>query len=114
MSVLVKDMKMPVSCEDCVLCDVKWTSDNDGEAWAFCMLKQKTICHTANGSDKEVATEILKKPDWCPLKEVKHGKWIEKCTGGWHFYCCSECGRVEWDTLTNYCPECGADMRGEG
>ena len=45
---------------------------------------------------------------------VKHGFWIGKSTGGTPFYCCSECGRVEWDTLTNYCPKCGADMRGEG
>ena len=41
---------------------------------------------------------------------VRHGKWIEKCTGGWHFYRCSECGYVEWDTLTKYCPNCGARM----
>ena len=120
MSVLVKDMKMPVSCEDCVICDVKWTSDNDGEAWAFCMLKQKTICHTVNGSDKEVATEILKKPDWCPLKEVKHGKWIKADSQQYfrkHYpaFTCSECGqRKDSQKKWNYCPECGADMRGEG
>lgn len=41
---------------------------------------------------------------------VRHGKWIEKCTGGWHFYCCSECGYVEWDAPNNYCPNCGARM----
>lgn len=44
------------------------------------------------------------------LPPVKHGKWIEKSTGGEHFACCSECGYVEWDTLHNYCPECGARM----
>lgn len=41
---------------------------------------------------------------------VRHGKWIEKSTGGEHFACCSECGYVEWDTLHNYCPHCGARM----
>lgn len=41
---------------------------------------------------------------------VKRGKWIEKSTGGEPFYRCSECGYVEWDTLYNYCPNCGARM----
>ena len=42
--------------------------------------------------------------------ERKHGKWIEKSTGGEHFDCCSECGYVEWDAPNNYCPACGARM----
>ena len=42
--------------------------------------------------------------------ERKHGKWIEKSTGGDHFDCCSECGYVEWDAPNNYCPACGARM----
>lgn len=49
--------------------------------------------------------------------ERKHGKWIfdrEVTThDGWTYrqHVCSECGRftVEAD---NYCPSCGADMRG--
>jgi len=41
---------------------------------------------------------------------VRHGKWIEKSTGGEHFWCCSECGYVEWDAPNNYCPQCGARM----
>lgn len=48
-----------------------------------------------------------------PSAYPKKGKWIEKSTGGWHFYRCSECGDVEWDAPNNYCPYCGADMRGE-
>ena len=43
-------------------------------------------------------------------KPVRHGKWIEKSTGGEHFYCCSKCGHVEWDAPNNYCPNCGARM----
>ena len=41
---------------------------------------------------------------------VRHGKWIEKSTGGEHFVRCSECGYIEWDAPNNYCPECGARM----
>ena len=54
--------------------------------------------------------------------ERKKGKWIREnvvLTSNppqykWH---CSECGRmVHWFTsavLTDYCPSCGADMRGD-
>ena len=52
-------------------------------------------------------------------QEVKHGQWIE-----WDnydgTYKCSVCG-VDWDIIEGtpqdngmyYCPNCGADMRGE-
>lgn len=29
------------------------------------------------------------------------------------FYICSECGRANWTKEDNYCPNCGANMRGE-
>lgn len=35
-------------------------------------------------------------------------KWIDEGTN----YCCLECGRECW-VNSNYCPWCGADMRGE-
>lgn len=58
---------------------------------------------------------------------VRHGKWIirDNPGTGWYRITCSECGenvtseapcigflpnaKVTWD----YCPNCGADMRGE-
>ena len=55
---------------------------------------------------------ILSQPT-IDAEPVLHGKWIEKSTGGEHFDCCSKCGYVEWDAPTNYCPNCGADMREE-
>ncbi|MBR2677616.1 MAG: hypothetical protein IKE28_11990 [Solobacterium sp.] len=48
-----------------------------------------------------------------PSTQPKKGKWIEKSIGGEHFDFCSECGYVEGDAPNNYCPYCGADMRGE-
>ena len=49
----------------------------------------------------------------------KRGKWIsaDAIFGGVPFYC-SECGENTRDTVMgkprwNYCPNCGADMRGE-
>lgn len=50
---------------------------------------------------------------------VRHGKWIKDESG---LYCCSECGKVcPYDVQADiieywtchYCPNCGADMRGE-
>lgn len=47
--------------------------------------------------------------------EVVRGEWITKCMeGSWtHYrYSCSNCGSG-FDSNSNYCPNCGADMRGE-
>ena len=54
------------------------------------------------------------------VEEVKHGEWYQhnkKEHGDTCFYC-SVCEKMalsdclEWE-LTNYCPHCGADMRGD-
>lgn len=55
--------------------------------------------------------------------ERKRGKWVKEdlsgyfTPGGNSIYHCSECGYTEgpWPhpRLTNFCPSCGADMRGE-
>ena len=47
--------------------------------------------------------------------EVKHGRWVKKqfaddCTTA---YRCSDC-HTTWDANTNYCPNCGAKMDGDG
>lgn len=55
--------------------------------------------------------------------ERKKGEWLKEdlsgylTPGGNSIYHCSECGHTEgpWPhpRLTNFCPSCGADMRGE-
>ena len=47
------------------------------------------------------------------IEERKTGKWIPF---DYPWYRCSECGAVRENKsfLENYCPNCGADMRGEG
>jgi hypothetical protein len=45
--------------------------------------------------------------------ELKKGKWIDKSGGiecAWNY--CSVCGEQAID-LYDFCPHCGADMRGE-
>lgn len=46
------------------------------------------------------------------IEERKTGKWIPF---DYPWYRCSECGAVRENKsfLENYCPNCGADMRGE-
>ena len=46
---------------------------------------------------------------------VRHGRWIETK----HGFCCNQCHTrrpLDWDGrmwLSSFCPNCGADMRGE-
>ena len=46
--------------------------------------------------------------------ERKPGKWIEHQDRRKQIYAeCSNCGFKNYAGILNYCPECGADMRGE-
>jgi exosome complex RNA-binding protein Csl4 len=64
-----------------------------------------------------VATVLLGMVDDMPTvnaKIVEHGCWVDKVTtadGARVLYAtCSMCGAVS-GTVSNYCPECGANMR---
>ena len=69
--------------------------------------------------DAETAVNGLKE---LPSAETEPntGHWVSQRGGG---YCCSECGRYALDEVdgnfihvafkSNFCPYCGADMRGE-
>ena len=46
------------------------------------------------------------------VRENVKGRWIDYRENRWIYARCSECGTVH-DTKTNFCPYCGADMRGE-
>ena len=62
-----------------------------------------------------------------PKKRIENRqnvKWIDQCLHGywqfetdgrgncWYEYKCSECGYIKRGGKSNYCPKCGADMRG--
>lgn len=51
-----------------------------------------------------------------PSVERKNGTWIDETFKPWglvyHPYRCDQCGDHA-DCTYNYCPNCGADMRGE-
>ena len=75
----------------------------------------KAVCKTAESCDGYVSG--------CKhFKEQKQGRWehlIQKFNGGGFndVYGCSECVHKEYvplgERLPNYCPNCGADMKGE-
>lgn len=42
----------------------------------------------------------------------KPGKWIDISDGVFDAVKCNQCGKIK-DDSSNFCPNCGADMRGE-
>ena len=96
------DMDMPKSCAYCPCGDVQ-----DG----WCYVHNEVLERTGNGYP---STET--RPEWCPLKEVKHGNWIHSGCG---IFTCSKCGKdVGLNVYTGkkaserfkFCPHCGARM----
>lgn len=96
------DMKKPNHCLHCPMCN----GDDD------CVLIQEI--DTSWDWEEQYAN--------CPLQEVKperkKGKWIAD-VDRWgdvvttvNGYICSECKVFNTDK-DNYCPNCGADMRGD-
>ena len=64
-----------------------------------------------NGDYKEAMKMLIDKIENAPtIEERKNGRWIPKDDGRYH---CSSCDGIapkgyRWD----FCPNCGADMRG--
>ena len=81
-------------------------------------------CPKIKGCTNEQAIEYVSQiPRDCPLPaqpERKHGYWIESHEHAyigngvieWINWYCSECDAPN-DKSTDFCPSCGADMRGE-
>lgn len=72
------------------------------------VVEQKTeyACAPSVWTDDEPPTYVLQ----------KHGKWERHDDGIFVYWLCSECQQYPWyddEDLPNYCPYCGADMRGD-
>lgn len=92
---LTIDIEMPIYCYDCP-----------------CHNRENERCNITGDSTFD------KRPFDCPLKEVKHGHWNKTCVPD--IYQCDVCKKpVKMDefcdneVLREFCPKCGADMRGE-
>ena len=66
-----------------------------------------------------IIADALRKYQSADMVEVKHGKWVKQFDENCWWYECSECGDYPLksvygnDQLSDFCPWCGADMRGE-
>ena len=73
----------------------------------------KDTCTTCARAFKESA-ERVEDAKTVDAVERKKGKWrvVSRQTDSFTAYRCSECNELVYGK-TNYCPRCGADMRGE-
>jgi predicted RNA-binding Zn-ribbon protein involved in translation (DUF1610 family) len=83
------------------------------------VLKQQMLKYGWRHPDSTVYEFVDDMPA-ADVVEVKHGKWAEAHdTSGHNYQRCTECGIYIQDIFfandydANFCPNCGADMRGE-
>jgi len=71
-------------------------------------LLNKINAYVVGSQDKEFICKLIKE---MPSAQQKKGRWVFDETLDRHYYCseCKSMGVDYWD----YCPYCGADMRGE-
>ena len=58
-----------------------------------------------------VPTEEIKNAPTVEAVQVVRGEWKEETTCFFFIYRCSKCNASTWLEKTNFCPNCGADMR---
>ena len=64
--------------------------------------------------------EVIENAPTVDAVEVVHGKWAKQVEDDCYWYECSECAgvvpRTRWghDWYSDYCPNCGAKMDGDG
>jgi len=82
------------------------------------------LCSDTHNPYHRIVREFLLTAPTLDAEPVRHGRWIpteyDSYADGapvWDKWECSECGHEhngEEDTLTAFCPDCGADMREGG
>lgn len=97
--------------------DIDWTELHDNLSRGMAQMNL-AIRSASAGMAESIRTAIT-------LREPKRGKWIEHEHGFWTFvndkgerdgwipdYECNLCGSRAWKYETNFCPNCGARMKG--
>lgn len=89
MSIVVKGAKMPNNCGACPL------------RLAWCRER----------------LYMINRPERCPLEPVRKGKWVDARDGYDAHVKCTGCFKTyDWVSQAqyyNFCPNCGADLRGD-
>jgi rubrerythrin len=79
--------------------------------------RQAAIWTVRKAKDKSEAHRMLIQLPTVDAVPVVHGKWIDETFKPWglvyHPYKCDQCGENS-ETNSNFCPNCGADMRKDG
>lgn len=111
MSVLIKGMDMPDSCRECAL--GQYTKSG-----IRCIVLSKR-----DGFSHSTGFGNTARMSGCPLVEVpsvqpeRKGNWVGIGDESCETFECDRCGFVLEDWIQgafyNFCPNCGADMRGE-
>lgn len=65
-----------------------------------------------HSADEMIEYQRIEELPVADVRPVVRGKWLDTETGGIKETVCSICFHTGWHHF-NYCPNCGADMRGE-
>ena len=94
-------------------------------------LIDQCYCTGYGGLIKADIQYVMKKIPSTDVQPVVHGEWIPFEFGDYHWHKCSVCGiadqyiittirsvngeenSIDIEAVRNFCPNCGADMRGE-
>ena len=95
------DIPMP---ENCLACPFGPTDEESPFFDVWCTLLKRMVAEY----------ETKKRQEDCPIKQVRHGRWVPLYDDVWE---CSECEQAEQfaeniESTSRYCPNCGARMYG--
>ena len=108
------DMPMPKCCDDCRFCIVDYTDDDKPDSFAYCCAAEEFIAQACDGKDKVVATAIIEKKSWCPLRAqepMKPKKEVNR--NRFEYYHCGKCDSILVAFSPNYCHKCGQAVKWE-
>lgn len=100
---LIKALRYCISdnADDCDLCPYQSDCKRNGTGQGKMI---RAAAAALEAAEQRIAELEAQKP--------KEGEWIDEQRGRWIYAKCNLCGKVQ-DVRSNYCPNCGARMRGE-
>lgn len=73
MSVVIKNMQMPTSCEECRLST--WIHKTAIADEKLCTINVRVCAYREEYKEYKQIDDSSKHPDWCPLEEIKEPTW---------------------------------------